>query len=177
MRNRSKLNTTSEAVKTEMEQYICKGDHQHQPMEGTTGSKGVDGAWHSIHRTRFGGWYTDTFCDHIILDALEREEHRVIAIPAADSIAQPTRKHCCLSSDKHGLFVHEETHCGVQLHQGISSPTGPQWKQVLERVTVDLNTGAEISRQKCWNAMPKNCLLYTSPSPRDQRGSRMPSSA
>ena len=25
--------------------------------------------------------------------------------------------------------------------------------------------------------MLKNCLLYTSPSPRDQRGSRMPSSA
>ena len=25
--------------------------------------------------------------------------------------------------------------------------------------------------------MPGNCLLYTSPSPRDQRGSRMPSSA
>ena len=25
--------------------------------------------------------------------------------------------------------------------------------------------------------LPKNCLLYTSPSPRDQRGSRMPSSA
>ena len=24
---------------------------------------------------------------------------------------------------------------------------------------------------------PQNCLLYTSPSPRDQRGSRMPSSA
>ena len=24
---------------------------------------------------------------------------------------------------------------------------------------------------------PKGCLLYTSPSPRDQRGSRMPSSA
>ena len=26
-------------------------------------------------------------------------------------------------------------------------------------------------------ALPDNCLLYTSPSPRDQRGSRMPSSA
>ena len=25
--------------------------------------------------------------------------------------------------------------------------------------------------------IPKGCLLYTSPSPRDQRGSRMPSSA
>ena len=28
-----------------------------------------------------------------------------------------------------------------------------------------------------WNVLTKNCLLYTSPSPRDQRGSRMPSSA
>ena len=27
------------------------------------------------------------------------------------------------------------------------------------------------------NDLFKNCLLYTSPSPRDQRGSRMPSSA
>ena len=28
-----------------------------------------------------------------------------------------------------------------------------------------------------WGAKSKSCLLYTSPSPRDQRGSRMPSSA
>ena len=28
-----------------------------------------------------------------------------------------------------------------------------------------------------WNGNPCTCLLYTSPSPRDQRGSRMPSSA
>ena len=28
-----------------------------------------------------------------------------------------------------------------------------------------------------WQAVLKDCLLYTSPSPRDQRGSRMPSSA
>ena len=28
-----------------------------------------------------------------------------------------------------------------------------------------------------FNPEPKDCLLYTSPSPRDQRGSRMPSSA
>ena len=27
------------------------------------------------------------------------------------------------------------------------------------------------------NSYPEGCLLYTSPSPRDQRGSRMPSSA
>ena len=28
-----------------------------------------------------------------------------------------------------------------------------------------------------WDGQYENCLLYTSPSPRDQRGSRMPSSA
>ena len=53
------------------------------------------------------------------------------------------------------------------------------------RYTAEL--GAKIFNQKLWvigrvNAIEslKNgdtCLLYTSPSPRDQRGSRMPSSA
>ena len=35
------------------------------------------------------------------------------------------------------------------------------------------------ANQNLKNALPNlsNCLLYTSPSPRDQRGSRMPSSA
>ena len=31
--------------------------------------------------------------------------------------------------------------------------------------------------RRLFHAMPNHCLLYTSPSPRDQRGSRMPSSA
>ena len=70
--------------------------------------------------------------------------------------------------------MHEETHCGVQLHQGISSPTGPQWKQVLERVTVDSNTVAEISRQKCWDAMPKKAIWARLPhlAPGDKRDIR-----
>ena len=34
--------------------------------------------------------------------------------------------------------------------------------------------GLDISKLR---AQSKTCLLYTSPSPRDQRGSRMPSSA
>ena len=36
--------------------------------------------------------------------------------------------------------------------------------------------GDEIRRVD-WKVFAKTCLLYTSPSPRDQRGSRMPSSA
>ena len=39
-------------------------------------------------------------------------------------------------------------------------------------------TGAELSRRNGPEGLPEDtCLLYTSPSPRDQRGSRMPSSA
>ena len=34
-----------------------------------------------------------------------------------------------------------------------------------------------IAHPNFWPKLVKDCLLYTSPSPRDQRGSRMPSSA
>ena len=34
-----------------------------------------------------------------------------------------------------------------------------------------------VSIGLAWSVLPRTCLLYTSPSPRDQRGSRMPSSA
>ena len=42
---------------------------------------------------------------------------------------------------------------------------------VIDRQKLPLKVWADCVR------CPKNCLLYTSPSPRDQRGSRMPSSA
>ena len=35
----------------------------------------------------------------------------------------------------------------------------------------------EIDTTGCFKIPSPNCLLYTSPSPRDQRGTRMPSSA
>ena len=37
----------------------------------------------------------------------------------------------------------------------------------------------DLAVEKCFSflAVPKNCLLYTSPSPRDYAASRMPSSA
>ena len=37
--------------------------------------------------------------------------------------------------------------------------------------------GGNLKIKGIENRMLQNCLLYTSPSPRDQRGSRMPSSA
>ena len=38
-------------------------------------------------------------------------------------------------------------------------------------------TGSQVQRGQFMNSGSRDCLLYTSPSPRDQRGSRMPSSA
>ena len=40
-----------------------------------------------------------------------------------------------------------------------------------------LSGGPESVTVETRHAIPDDCLLYTSPSPRDQRGSRMPSSA
>ena len=45
------------------------------------------------------------------------------------------------------------------------------------RVTPQLNQGLLIKFKEKLNKQHTTCLLYTSPSPRDQRGSRMPSSA
>ena len=59
-----------------------------------------------------------------------------------------------------------------------NSPCDPKWWNIGIRIEDDVlitndgpvNLSAGAPRD--WN-----CLLYTSPSPRDQRGSRMPSSA
>ena len=50
------------------------------------------------------------------------------------------------------------------------------WREAAQKVGRwfrQVEEGAEVFMRK-WH---KDCLLYTSPSPRDQRGSRMPSSA
>ena len=44
-------------------------------------------------------------------------------------------------------------------------------------VLYDINPKVVSDFCKKNNSKAENCLLYTSPSPRDQRGSRMPSSA
>ena len=46
-------------------------------------------------------------------------------------------------------------------------------EELLQNVTILAN----YETYKVGGSKPRSCLLYTSPSPRDQRGSRMPSSA
>ena len=57
--------------------------------------------------------------------------------------------------------------------------------RVIERKKVDFENNKDIWARRGWSLddgkpakpEPKPCLLYTSPSPRDQEASRMPSSA
>ena len=63
----------------------------------------------------------------------------------------------------------------------------PLFCKALRLLILKGNSLKEIERTVCWGHLEtlnrclpgryKACLLYTSPSPRDQRGSRMPSSA
>ena len=51
----------------------------------------------------------------------------------------------------------------------------------LQKIVINMGVGSAVNDKKelidANEAMTLICLLYTSPSPRDQRGSRMPSSA
>ena len=58
--------------------------------------------------------------------------------------------------------------------------TTPQWKALLilnVALTIPSRILVGILVDKLGPRLTYSCLLYTSPSPRDQRGSRMPSSA
>ena len=47
--------------------------------------------------------------------------------------------------------------------------------EILKKLWVEGQSASQIAKEL--GGVTRNCLLYTSPSPRDQRGSRMPSSA
>ena len=55
--------------------------------------------------------------------------------------------------------------------------TSPDDLQKFINVYCNKNKQTDKVIKVCGNGWSKDCLLYTSPSPRDQRGSRMPSSA
>ena len=66
---------------------------------------------------------------------------------------------------------------GRGIGSGTGKTSGKGQKGQKSRSGVSL-LGFEGGQMPLYRRLPKRgCLLYTSPSPRDQRGSRMPSSA
>ena len=72
-------------------------------------------------------------------------------------------------------------YCGVMMGAVPNDPEDPQ-VYVIAQKAAELNVRAALNFNRGLRSMyfalgAVACLLYTSPSPRDQRGSRMPSSA
>ena len=65
--------------------------------------------------------------------------------------------------------------------EGWIATSAPRVDEQVQEPDEDVNENRsdikKRNKKQDMNRKSKNCLLYTSPSPRDQRGSRMPSSA
>ena len=84
---------------------------------------------------------------------------RIMAQQAVEMVVAPGVEGLFGVLPRHAPLLADLTRGVVQLHQN---------GKVIDRFMIDGGL-ADVSSE--------SCLLYTSPSPRDQRGSRMPSSA
>ena len=60
---------------------------------------------------------------------------------------------------------------------GVHLPPEDAIWSLANRLGIDVSVLTGLGFDTRFAESPDSCLLYTSPSPRDQRGSRMPSSA
>ena len=97
--------------------------------------------------------------------------------PLAREVLGSTDTIHAMDSDTIRAF-HGEWYCPANLV--IAAAGGIDHDALVERASKHFTTadcGPAPRREGPASARPQICLLYTSPSPRDQRGSRMPSSA
>ena len=68
---------------------------------------------------------------------------------------------------------------GLDYWPDVDLKVWESWEEFRESVSADARVYLLTTKtdKPHWDVEFKDCLLYTSPSPRDQRGSRMPSSA
>ena len=95
---------------------------------------------------------------HSAEDSDDAQKHRFDSLD--DSVVRDNRKSDPLVDDKDDC---DSTSADESEFELLSS--NRRGSLALDEILLDSNRGK------------RNCLLYTSPSPRDQRGSRMPSSA
>ena len=81
-----------------------------------------------------------------------------------------------LKTDKLARSGIIKTHRG-NIHTPAFMPVGTQATVKACTINDIKKTGSEIILSNTYHLMIRPCLLYTSPSPRDKRQSRMPSSA
>ena len=97
-------------------------------------------------------------------------EHPIFSGETASGVQIDTRRHTIHS----GQFFEVEPEQLIDVAKHMTQ-NGDSAEKIIEKAYALICEAHLTSRNiKHWN---ENCLLYTSPSPRDQRGSRMPSSA
>ena len=76
-----------------------------------------------------------------------------------------------------GLEIHAQVKCKSKLFSGSSTEFGAEPNTQVSFIDAAMPGMLPVINQEAVDQAIRTCLLYTSPSPRDQRGSRMPSSA
>ena len=90
---------------------------------------------------------------------------------AAPAFAAETPSPSCTAGDDYTLAIHGGA--GVILKKNMTDKKEAAYRKSLGKA---LNLGGQMLEEG-YSALDTVCLLYTSPSPRDKRQSRMPSSA
>ena len=109
-------------------------------------------------------------------------DRAIVRVVTAGTITEEDELDSRASNYLAALFVDEETPAATSPGSG-SSGLGSSKQGRSGLGWIDLSTGRayamEVNTSEISNELARigPCLLYTSPSPRDQRGSRMPSSA
>ena len=100
---------------------------------------------------------------------IKNHEQRVGLTP--DSVSELTRR-------GHSVLVQTNAGDGIgatdAAYVAVGAEIAPDAPTVFDKSEMIVKVKEPLAEER---AMLRDCLLYTSPSPRDQRGSRMPSSA
>ena len=96
----------------------------------------------------------------------------ILAVDTGAQTIELTRTRDTELPGRYGLFT-SGTYGYVKLGAVLSADA----TTVRRKLLTQIEPGARVDRSAGFSGWYYSCLLYTSPSPRDQRGSRMPSSA
>ena len=133
-----------------------------QPGEGLCAPLPIHGGW-----TTWSGWVDDTQCDDSCIKQQKRE--RTCSAPTPQNGGND-----CANLDGGEGVDNRLASCQPNEGQCVGNPQidggWSNWSPARPHTSCTVDCTKEVIQDR-------TCLLYTSPSPRDQRGSRMPSSA
>ena len=114
-----------------------------------------------------------------LVDHQNLTQCRVQQCEIADGIHIVEEQRPILGLFQRGQLLQQERQVGIRWQMMlVLAQTQPVLPEPAPFARLAGAAGVAVARlERALRRRPQDCLLYTSPSPRDQRGSRMPSSA